>query len=119
MKSNIQHTCKCIRRNLINKKTHGFRCHDSAVYTESGKHITPLTLTRGEIVWHTKYNEPYIFLFIDNGVPKFADTEGRFYEHLNDTYRLTRATPEQEAMFWRQLAKNGFKYEQKKIKPIK
>lgn len=90
----------------------------SLLYTEKGREIVFLKLTGGTIVWHTKYNEPYIFLFWDNGVPKFADTDGRFYENLNDTYRLVAATPEQTASFWNKLKQSGYKYHNNKITKI-
>lgn len=72
-------------------------------------------MVSGKVYWHIKYQEPYVFLFFDNKIPKFADVEGRFYEHLNDYYRLIAATPEQTALFWAKLKENGYTIRQNKI----
>ena len=91
--------------------------NSSSIYTEpyhNGK-VTYLKMVSGKVYWHIKYQEPYVFLFFDNEIPKFADVEGRFYEHLNDYYRLIAATPEQTALFWAKLKENGYTIRQNKI----
>jgi len=92
---------------------------DEQVSIEHGRKRFKLFLKRGDIVFHPRYNECYIFLFVDNGRAKYSDSNGEFYENLNHEYEITKATLDQEQNFWEELKKNGYQYKNKKIIKIK
>lgn len=72
-------------------------------------------LQSGDVVFHTFYKEYYIFAFSENNNLKFYDCEGIFYNTINNSHLMRKATDEETVNFMAKLKQNGLVFKRNRI----
>ena len=71
-------------------------------------------LVGGDVVFHQFYEKTYIFLFIDENEPYFANTKG-YIGVINNPHYLRKATESETKTYLDSLSENGFSYRNNRI----
>ena len=98
------------------KKCHSYSIDDNPTFWNhpKSKFFLNEKLVGGDVVFHQFYEKTYIFLFVDENEPYFANTKG-YIGVINNPHYLRKATESETKTFLDSLSENGFSYRNNRI----